>query len=218
MSKPKVKELHECLKGLVDCWEIFALYLPGIDQTDIDVIKKNNRHDVVHCKLELYKAWLKVYPEGSWDDVIQALEKAEENDIASVIKSKFPALALPAKQSEVPVVEQVSKKMHELVSEEVVEELEEIHTDFVSLTQQVKREIEREVATEGMRNLNDFIFLTKDQKAFTIQLELVETTDQFFDAIRPHYSFLNCFLIVNLALLLYSDSIVSKANKYKDRI
>ena len=217
MSKPTVKELDEYLRDLVK-WERFALHLPGMDQTDIDTIKRNRRDDVDDCKLEIYKAWLKVYPESSWDDVIQALEKAKENNIASAIKSKFPALALPAKRSEVPVVEQVSKEMHEHVSEDVVEELEKLHTDFVSLTQEVKREIEREVATEGMRNLNDFISNTEEQKAFTIQLDSVQTTDQFFKAIRPHYSFLNCFLIVNLALLLFSDLIVSKANEYKDRI
>ena len=215
MSKPTVKELDECLRDLVK-WERFALHLPGMDQTDTDTIKRNRRDDVDDCKLELYKAWLKVYPESSWDDVIQALEKTKENNIASAIKSKFPVLAMAAKRSEVPVVEQVSEEMH--VSEDMVEELKKLHTDFVSLTQEVKREIEREVATEGMRNLNDFISNTKDQKAFTIQLELVQTTDQFFDAIRPHYSFLNCFLIVNLALLLYSDSVVSKANEYEDRI
>ena len=177
MSKPTVKELDEYLRDLVK-WERFALHLPGMDQTDTDTIKRNRRDDVDDCKLEIYKTWLKVYPEGSWDDVIHSLEKAKENNIASAIKSKFPALALPAKQSEVPVVEQVSEEMH--VSEDVVEELEKFHTEFVSLTQEVKREIEREVATEGMRNLNDFLSNTKEQKAFTMQLELVQTTDQFF--------------------------------------
>ena len=206
MSKPTTEELDECLRDLVD-WEIFALYLPGIHQTDIDIIKKNNHHDVVHCKLDLYKAWLKVYPEGSWDDVIQALEKGKENNIASAIKSKFPTLALAAKQYEVPVVEQVSKKMHELVPEEVVEELEKLHNDFVSLTHKVKKEIKREVGTEGMRNLDYFISNT-EQKAFKIQLDSVQTNDQFFKAIRPHYSFINCYLIVNLAHLLYSDNLI----------
>ena len=215
MSKPTVKELDEYLRDLVK-WERFALHLPGMDQTDTDTIKRNRRDDVDDCKLDLYKAWLKVHPEGSWDDVIQALDKTKENNIASAIKSKFPVLAMAAKRSEVPVGEQVSEEMQ--VSEDMVEELKKLHTEFVSLTQEVKREIEREVATEGMRNLNDFLSNTKEQKAFTIQLELVQTTDQFFDAIRPHYSFLNCFLIVNLALLLYSDSIVSKANEYEDRI
>ena len=88
MSKPTVKELDQCLRALV-LWERFALHLPGIDQTDIDTIKENSRYDVVDRKLDLYKKWLRVYPDASWDDVIQALEKVEEITIAITMRSKL---------------------------------------------------------------------------------------------------------------------------------
>ena len=87
-TKPTPPELDGCLKNLVD-WERFALYLPGICQTHIDIIKKNYHQDVVNQKLALHKKWLQVHPNASWDDVVQALEKVEENAIASEIKAKF---------------------------------------------------------------------------------------------------------------------------------
>ena len=55
----------------------------------------------------------------------------------------------------------------------------------------------------------------KEQRAFDINYN-VETVDEFFDAVRPHYSFLNCYLIVSLALLL-SGHIASIAREYTSR-
>ena len=112
MSKPTVKELDQYLRDLVH-WERFALHLPGIDQTDTDTIKENSRDDVVDRKLDLYKKWLKVYPNASWDDVIQALEKVEENAIASNLRAKFSKVRLamsPKQRDESEVQEKTAKE------------------------------------------------------------------------------------------------------------
>ena len=41
MSELSVAEVTEKLKDLVH-WETFAIHLPGIKQTEIDTIKRNN--------------------------------------------------------------------------------------------------------------------------------------------------------------------------------
>ena len=87
-AKPEMPELDIHLKKLV-YWDRFALHLPGIEQAHINIIKGNNRGDLVAQKLKLYEKWLSVFPGASWNDVIQALEKAEENAIASNLRSLF---------------------------------------------------------------------------------------------------------------------------------
>lgn len=89
MDKPTVPELDKCLKDLVKDWKRFALHLPGIGPTDIDVIKEDVRDDAVQQKIALYSKWLKVYPDASWDDVVETLEKVDENSIAEQVKKKY---------------------------------------------------------------------------------------------------------------------------------
>ena len=90
MSKPTVPVLCECLRGLVQ-WEVFAQYLPGVQQADISIIQKNKRDDLIEQKRELYDKWLNVYPNASWDDVVKALENpaVRENMIAQRVKNEY---------------------------------------------------------------------------------------------------------------------------------
>ena len=52
MSKPIMQRLNECMPGrsIVNIWERLGLYLPGIDQTDINIMKRNSCGDVVVAK------------------------------------------------------------------------------------------------------------------------------------------------------------------------
>ena len=85
MEKPTVLKLVEHLVDLID-WAIFAQYLPGIKERHIQRIKQENIGKLDDEKRALYKKWLEVYPDASWNDVIEALEKAERKDIA--VKTK----------------------------------------------------------------------------------------------------------------------------------
>ena len=87
MEKPTVLKLVEYLVDLID-WAIFAQYLPGIKERHIQKIEQENKGKVDDQKRALYNKWLEVYPDASWNDVIEALEKAERKDIALTVKTQ----------------------------------------------------------------------------------------------------------------------------------
>ena len=217
MTRPTVQELAVNLKDLVR-WKTFAIHLPAIEQTDIDTIESASRDDTVDQKLRLYDMWLRVYPEASWEDVIMALEKAKENKIAKSLREKFhiteTVMSLKKPEGLQELLE-ISSKTRDpvLVADEVVEELDNLHSNFLSLTEDVREGI-KEKATRSPDCLDKFVQRVKDIKTFTIDFpSSVKDTDQFFEAIRPHYDFLNPFIVVHLAQKL-GDSIAKKAKLY----
>ena len=86
-SRPTESELDLELADLVH-WQRFATHLPDITRTDIDMIKKN-RLDVADQKLALFGTWLRKSSDASWNDVISALEKAQEKNLADTLRKKF---------------------------------------------------------------------------------------------------------------------------------
>uniref|UniRef100_A0A1X7SNS1 CARD domain-containing protein n=1 Tax=Amphimedon queenslandica TaxID=400682 RepID=A0A1X7SNS1_AMPQE len=76
----------KCLKPLVD-WKPFALCLPGITQSDVNIIDKKKRNAHL-MKMALHKRWLQVNPTASWRDVINALKQCKENELARTIEDK----------------------------------------------------------------------------------------------------------------------------------
>ena len=104
METPTVLKLVEYLVDLTD-WIKFAQHLPGIEERHIDQIKKENRDKVDEERRAVYKKWLEVYPDASWNDVIEALEKAERKDIALTVKTQ------EAKERELTVHQDTSKGM-----------------------------------------------------------------------------------------------------------
>ena len=142
MSKPTVEELVELLRKLVH-WEQVAIHLPGIDQSDIDKIKKDNSK-TDDQKQVLYDKWLRVYPDASWEDVIRALEKEEENTRAVSLREKFhntetqTALERPRIQKPKPVTSSEAcdpvSVVPVLVEDVVMKQLNDLHRDFLSLT------------------------------------------------------------------------------------
>ena len=220
MSKPTVQELDQCLQDLIH-WERFAIYLPGLEQRDVDTIRKDKRDDTIDQKLALYETWLQVYPSASWKNVLQALRKVKENALAKDIEARFlvrtqaDGILLQLQPSEEENEQQKSEMGRVKVSKDVVENLEKLDADFKSLTKTVKSEIENDIESER-KPLKHYIRHTEEEKAFEIEFRSVQTTDQFFKAIRPHYNFLDCYLIISLALLL-SNSIACRAKTYKKK-
>ena len=223
MPKPSVEDLQEYLQDLVH-WERLAIHLPGIEQKDIDIIKRD-RNDTVDQKQCLYDVWLRAYPDASWEDVVHALEKVKENGIAKNIREKFNVneTAMSPKQTEEAPRDllhagtgAVTSKVP--VAKHVVDELEKLDNDFNTLTIDVRSNIQSEVDSKA-KSLEYFVQHTKDLKAFEINFPpLVQTTDQFFDAIRPHYNFLDCYIVIRLALQLTSTVVHRKANAYNRRV
>ena len=221
MEKPTVKGLVDNLKKLVRGWKTFAIHLPEIEQADIDTIESDRRDDTVDQKQRLYDKWLRVYPEASWEDVFVALEKAGENNIAKSLREKFytTEAAMSPKQPEgLQELPEISSETCDPVpvADEVVEELDRLHSNFLSLTDAVRRGIKRK-ATHSPDCLEEFVQRVKDIKPTIEFPSQVKDTNQFFDTIRPHCGFLNPFIVVNLAQKL-GGSIAKKAELYSCQI
>ena len=87
MEKLTVVKLVDYLVDLTK-WTKFAQHLPGIEERHIEQIKEENKGEIDDQKRALYKKWLEVYPNATWNDVIEALEKIERNDVAVKVKQQ----------------------------------------------------------------------------------------------------------------------------------
>ena len=86
-SKPEFDKLTLWLGPLIN-WQNFGVFLPGIKREHIQSIQIDCR-GIGHQKSELYDVWLRVNPNATWQDVITALETAQENALAAEIKKKL---------------------------------------------------------------------------------------------------------------------------------
>ena len=48
-----------------------------------------NKRDVEDCCTELFKYWLNVSPDASWNKLLKALETMKQNSLVEKIKRKF---------------------------------------------------------------------------------------------------------------------------------
>ena len=216
MAKLTVKGLLENLKDLVR-WKTFAIHLPEIEQTDIVTIESDSRDDNVDQNQRLYDKWVRVYPEASWEDVIVALEKAKENKIAKSLREKFHITETEMSPKQPEGLQEMPEISSETcdpvpVADEVVEELDNLHSNFLSLTDFVRCRIKKKT-THSPDCLDEFVQRVKDINSTIEFPSSVKGTDQFFEAIRPHCNFLDPFIVVHLAQKL-GGSIAKKAKLY----
>ena len=206
-----VRDLDDHLRDLVK-WKRFALYLPGIDYSEIQVIDTKNHGDVPEQKLLLFSKWLSVHPKATWQDVTQALEKADEFTIANKLRIKLLPPAISSPVSPQQTVDNTTKEEVE-ITEDVVDELDKLNTTFETLTFKSQKAIEN-----GECLLSDVVTYVKHRKAYKIiRLRDVSNVAEFFDVIEPHYTFLNCYLLVNLALSLL-PSVKQSAQEYVSKV
>ena len=81
-DQPSCLLFAKYLKPLAD-WKPFALCLPGITQSHVNIIDRNAHHKKIAT---LHKKWLQVNPQASWRDVITALEICHEDEVAETVK------------------------------------------------------------------------------------------------------------------------------------
>ena len=84
-DQPSCHLFAKYLKPLAD-WKPFALCLPGITQSHVNIIDRNAHHNKI---VTLHKNWLQVNPQASWRDVITALETCHENKVAKTVKHQI---------------------------------------------------------------------------------------------------------------------------------
>ena len=90
-SKPTYSDLIDCLLKLTE-WQTFAAHLPGITKDHIEKIEQDY-NKIARQKEALYSKWQNIYPDGTWDDVIDALRKVERNDLVIQVQQYISASA-----------------------------------------------------------------------------------------------------------------------------
>ena len=99
------------------------------------------------------------------------------------------------------------------VTEDIVEELDKLNTSFETLTIKSQKAIE-----ERESSLSDVVTYVKRKRAYKITgLTEVRSVEKFFNLIEPHYTFLNCYLLVKLALSLL-PSVKQSAQEYANKV
>ena len=83
-SKPKLPHLLEYLDPIKGSWKHFGTFLE-IHANKIEAIDKDS-HSSEEKLREVCIKWLQVNPDGTWEDVIEALEKIERYDAIKDIK------------------------------------------------------------------------------------------------------------------------------------
>ena len=63
--------------------------LPEDTHNKLDAIKANNPTDVKECCTEMFKEWLEVDTDASWDKLIVALRQIKKRHLAETINSCF---------------------------------------------------------------------------------------------------------------------------------
>ena len=85
-GRPTTAQLQELLESLVR-WQQFGTHLPGITDVTIWQIEQDRPGNTELQKMDLFSNWLRVDPAASWKNVIVALKKAKEHNLASIIEA-----------------------------------------------------------------------------------------------------------------------------------
>ncbi len=208
-----VQALDECLNELVE-WERVALHLPEMTQPQIDVIKKDNPGNTGVQKCALYKTWLQVYPKGTWNDVIQALEKVNENRFAQIVEHKLDIRKRDKRGKN-------KEKLTEQIDESVVTELRRLHKTFERLEKDVKKRCNDLVASNvlSLTDLSEPFTRPRNMYKINSSLYSIQTTREFFESLGSHFTFLDCDLLERVVEdLPDSTDLQSKINDHKKSI
>ena len=192
-------------------WETFALHLPQITQTDIDIIKREVKDDIKGQKQALFNKWLRVYPSASWEHVILALETVDENYIAQTILHCLPEAALSPQKQLIP--------HEEIIQEATLLTLSELRRLFAELLFECQRSLKKLVQNKIV-TLSDFVDRVKAEGAYKFEnLDGIEDGNQFFNAISQHYHFLDTHLLVVLVQQFLNPSeILDKLLNHLEKI
>ena len=82
-NRPTLKELHDVMRhdGVATRWYSLGLQLMD-DSGVLDKIKSNYPNDVESCCNEMFKKWLEMTPNASWDQLATELIKINLRTVA----------------------------------------------------------------------------------------------------------------------------------------
>ena len=187
-SKPTPAELNSSLDELVN-WEQVALNLPKINSSVIGIIIKEKPSDVAGQKLALWTKWLNMYPEGTWEDVISTLRKANEIALAESLTQAHCKSSMPDAGSGI-------EKHTTPVEEQIVMSLNEMHEIFGDIAADVEIKC-RSLVSLGELHLSDLTTrLRPEEDVYEISgITKVQTVEEFFDKVSKCWTFLDCKLL-----------------------
>ena len=84
-SVPRLKDL--VLIRAVE-WYDLGLQL-GVENAELKVIQKNNPGDLRACRREMFKAWLRINPSPSYQQLVEALQAVGEISEADYLCKKY---------------------------------------------------------------------------------------------------------------------------------
>ena len=70
-------------------WYLLGLELTNDDITNMNIIREDNRGNVVGALRDLFIHWLAVCEHPTWQAVTTALRKIGENNLASKLEQKY---------------------------------------------------------------------------------------------------------------------------------
>ena len=89
VSTPPMKpELKDLVLVQTTKWYNLGLQL-GIKDTELDVIEENNPKDIDACKRKMFKAWLRITPSPSYQQLVEALQTVGEISEADHLYNKY---------------------------------------------------------------------------------------------------------------------------------
>ena len=195
---PTIPELAELLCSLTK-WQNFGMFLPNMTDDIIETIE-NDYKRTDRQKLALFSEWLKVYPNASWEDVIDALKKLRDNRLVILVQ-KY--LGVSQKY--------ITKEIRLSSKNQLVINIQQLHETFASLVLNVRENIVGlvEAGTVKLVNIARFIEENNEIKGLT----KLTNVDELFNEIQ--YCFLNCEVIVEIVDQFLSGSPVqSELNDY----
>ncbi|XP_011408342.2 PREDICTED: uncharacterized protein LOC100639549, partial [Amphimedon queenslandica] len=218
-DKPTIPLLTQWLAPLVE-WQAFGLQLPDMRSPEIQMIDADGSK-VRDKKRALYNKWLAVHPRASWREVVTALEKINENQLAQDIKTNCRQVTAGARSvrptasalSVRPQKESIAfeSKKQEI---EVKRTLERLEKNFSALFINLQFNLD-----ELAKNPSIFNSIIRWMKSRTRSHELshVKTLDDAFEIIQPYFDFIDCRLIVDLSEMfpIKDKELVTKFKEYK---
>ena len=209
-DKPTVEQLCDELSSITKDWQYFAMSLPGIDMKHIQMIEYDHRNDGIRrLKMALFEKWLNVYPRATWSNVSDALMKIGMASLASsLVKQSVSDIASspmslshtpPSQQPPSPTTQQSlvtpqPPRIHITDDSKVEQLLDSLFTSFKDIVFDVREELSTFVSEEPGRLQRVIRYSENIGPLTTVKLDS-SSFDEFFDALRPYYDFLDCGIL-----------------------
>ena len=86
-SEPHLKDLVY-LRGVAMYWYELGLMLE-LSDSDLHIIEADSKGDTMRCAREMFRTWLKISPNPTYEQLTRALVEIKQNELAEQIIKKY---------------------------------------------------------------------------------------------------------------------------------